>query len=232
MNDTLNHEADNLFDTWELYKKIVSYNNMFHKEIYTDVAAVLSAIPPAFSFLDLGCGDAVNLAPILAKLPIAGYCGVDLSETALGLARQNLQTLPCPVQLRHDDLLQTFADMDDLYDVAFTSFALHHLSYAQKADFFKAAHSHLKPKGVLLMIDTVRAEHENLADYLAAYCRWLREDWQGINAMEKDIACQHIVENDFPETLATLQDFAKLAGFVDCQLISQYQWHYVLRFSR
>jgi len=231
MKENLDNEAENIFDTWELYRKIVSFNNMFHREIYADVAEVLRTCHD-FALLDLGCGDAVNLAPVLTSVPIGRYCGVDLSATALDFAEQNLNGLSCPVTLQLGDLLQSLHETDLRYDVIFTSFALHHLNFGQKADFFKTAYDHLNAGGFLLMIDTVREEHEDLTAYLKAYCAWLRGDWQGIDNQEKEIACQHIVDNDFPETLSTLQAFAQQAGFAACHAIGSYKWHKVLRFVR
>ncbi len=231
MHDVQETEAENIFDTWDIYQKIVSANNMFHLEIYADVAAILQTLEGGFSVLDLGCGDAVNLASVLMPLPVGHYCGVDLSKTALALADQNLKGLACPIEWRCGDLLQELHTLDKKYDVIFTSFALHHLNYAEKCEFFQAAHAHLNAGGFLLMIDVVREEHEDLPGYLAAYCGWLRDDWQGIDGREKAIACQHIMENDFPETLLTLQAFSVQAGFTACRTISRYQWHNVLRFD-
>jgi cyclopropane fatty-acyl-phospholipid synthase-like methyltransferase len=105
------------------------------------------------------------------------------------------------------------------------------LTYAQKAEFFKAAYAHLNDGGILLLIDTFREEHQDLPSYLAAYCHWLRTDWQGIDPEEKEIACQHILENDFPETLADFAAFSQQAGFSAFQSVSRYQWHHVLRFQ-
>jgi cyclopropane fatty-acyl-phospholipid synthase-like methyltransferase len=232
MKATNNKEADNIFDTWEIYRKIVAANNMFHDEIYADVANILATAPHGFSLLDLGCGDAANLTPVLVQLPIGHYAGVDLSATALAFAAQNLKTLACPVNFYCGDLLQELNAQTACYDVIFTSFALHHLSFGQKAEFFKAAYAHLNPFGFLLLIDTVRDGHEDLPGYLNAYCDWLQTTWQGIDEQEKGIACEHIAENDFPETLTVLQVFSQQANFSACHLISRYKWHHVLRFQR
>jgi cyclopropane fatty-acyl-phospholipid synthase-like methyltransferase len=222
--------ADTIFDTWEIYQKIVSANNMFHQEIYADVAKVLATIPTAFSILDLGCGDAANLAPVLAKLPVKHYGGVDLSAKALALASTNLSALPCPIRFQQADLLHAVENLTVDYDVIFSSFAVHHLPLPQKTAFFKAARQHLVINGLLLIVDVVRDDGQNLADYLQAYCNWVYGDWHGINNDEKAIACQHITENDLPETLSTLQALGQQAGFSTCQTISQYRWHRVLLF--
>lgn len=231
MNEIVGRAPENIFDTWGLYRKVVNSNHMFHKEIYADIAETLQPSPRNFTLLDLGSGDAAHLAPVLAQLPIGSYCGVDLSLTALGFAEQNLSMLACPVELQHGDLLQVLKGKKGRYDVVFTSFALHHLDARQKADFFKAAHAHLNTGGFLLMVDTVREEHEDLPGYLEAYCTWVHK-WQGIDNEEQGLVCRHILDNDFPETFSTLKVFSQQAGFASCQAISRYKWHSVLRFGR
>jgi len=226
-----NKDAEDFFDTWAIYRKIVAGNNMFHREIYADVAEVLNGLGCGFSLLDLGCGDAACLAPVLADVPVTSYQGVDLSETALNLAAENLAALSCPVELQRADLLQALHQTQRQYDVVFSSFAVHHLPLAQKAEFFQAAHSRLNENGMLLLIDTVREESEALPIYLDAYCQWIHKDWVGIEPEEKEIACRHIIDNDFPESLSTLQDISRQAGFEHCRQVNRYRWHRVLCFQ-
>jgi cyclopropane fatty-acyl-phospholipid synthase-like methyltransferase len=223
--------AAEIFDTWMIYQKVVAHNNMFHREIYTDIAAVLGCKTGGFSLLDLGCGDAANLAPVLAKLPITDYAGVDLSDTALALARQNLANLTCTVALQNDDFLHALQYSDKNYDVIFSSFALHHLSLEQKERWFQAAYNHLKQGGLLLLIDIMRKENQTLSEYLAMYCQGVHDHWQGLEAVEKDIACQHITDNDLPETVDTLKTLARQAGFSACQSVSNYASHHILYFT-
>jgi hypothetical protein len=46
--------------------------------------------------LDLGCGGAATLAPVLKGCQVKSYNGVDLSEPALALAVKNLGVLSGP----------------------------------------------------------------------------------------------------------------------------------------
>src|ERR1019366_2218720 len=102
------------------------------------------------SILDLGCGDAAALAPLLKGLALQRYRGPDLSETALALAAENLKALPCPAELTHGHILAALAE-DSSYDVIYSSFALHHLPAAQKAEFFSLATKRLnKEQGRLI----------------------------------------------------------------------------------
>lgn len=224
-------KQDNFFQSWTIYRKIVAANNMFHEQIYTDVKQLLQQQTDDFSLLDLGCGDAACLAPVLRDVAINAYTGVDLSAPALGLAAENLSALSCPIQLELNDLLSFMQQQQHQYDVIFSSFALHHLSHALKAQFFQAARQSLATHGVLLLIDTFREPNEALPNYLSAYCKWINNDWIGVSAEEKALACQHIIDNDIPETLADTEQLAEQAGFAQCQEISHYRWHKVLLLS-
>ena len=53
-----------------------------------------------------------------------------------------------------------------LYDVVYTSFALHHLPTEQKAEFFCRVAERLEKDGLLLLTDIVREEDESLPVYL------------------------------------------------------------------
>ncbi|WP_161575449.1 class I SAM-dependent methyltransferase [Beggiatoa leptomitoformis] len=215
-------------DVWSIYHRVVTANNLSHREIYTDVARVLSELEDEFSFLDLGCGDATYSAPILVNLPITYYCGVDLSATALELAEKNLSLLACPVELHKIDLLQALQNTKRQYDVIFSSFAIHHLSYEEKSYFFQSVIKRLSKNGILLLVDAMREENEDLPTYLQRYCYHIRNEWQGIRPEEKELVCCHVMENDFVETASTLEFMAKQAGFSSCQNVSKYSAHQVI----
>lgn len=132
--------SQEFFDHWDTYHKVVAGDYMFHREIGEELKRALGArfSGRRFAFLDLGCGDATALAPLLQDATPSRYKGVDLSETALALAARTLEALPCPVTLGHGDILAALAE-HDAYDVIYSSFVLHHLATEQKGEFFRLA---------------------------------------------------------------------------------------------
>jgi SAM-dependent methyltransferase len=126
------------FDLWDIYQKVVAADYMFHREIGAGVRRELHAqiAGQPFSFLDLGCGDAATLVPVVKGLALKRYKGVDLSEPALALATKNLATLPCPVELNHGDISTALTEDTASYDVIYSSYALHRPPTHEKADFF------------------------------------------------------------------------------------------------
>ena len=225
--------SPNIFDQWDTYHKVVAANFMFHREI---AEALRRALEARFSgrrpaFLDLGCGDATALAPVLRDQAPRRYKGVDLSETALALAARELTDLPCPVTLTHGDILEAL-DEDESYDVIHSSFVLHHLPTERKAEFFRRAARRLAPEGLLLLVDVVREEDESLDDYFRRYCGWLRREWRGLSAEELDAICDHLVNNDLPEPYSTLVALARAAGLKEAPGGVHYGAHRLLCFAR
>jgi SAM-dependent methyltransferase len=112
-----------------------------------------------------------------------------------------------------------------LYDLVYTSFALHHLSTEQKAEFFRRVAQRLEKDGLLLLTDIVREEDESLPVYLRRYCDWLRSDWGALNVEEKASACDHILNNDRPETFSVLRALAQAGGLGYAVAVARYGWH-------
>jgi SAM-dependent methyltransferase len=221
------------FDTWDTYQKVVASNCMFHREIGAKLHEALSNRfdQKPFCLLDLGCGDAATLVPLLNGLRLTRYKGVDLSQAALLLAAENLESLNCAVQLDHADILAALGE-DETYDVIHASFVLHHLPSDQKAEFFRRVARRLNPGGMLLLIDVVREEDESLDTYLGRYCTWLRRDWPALDANEKDMITDHIMHNDLPEPYSILDGQARAAGLAAGVPLARYLWHRLMCFNR
>jgi hypothetical protein len=86
------------------------------------------------------------------------------------------------------------------------------LRVLQEGEFFRLASRRLAPGGLLLLVDTMREEGETLDDYVRRYCAWLRREWAGLSAQEKEFICDHIINNDRPEPFSTLLTQARAAG--------------------
>ena len=220
------------FDVWDTYQKVVSGDYMFHQEIGAELRKLLHAQfeGRSFSILDLGCGDAATLAPLLEGLAVRRYKGVDLSEAALALAAENLKSLTGPVELTRDHILAALAE-EAQYDVIYSSFALHHLPTEQKAEFFRLAAQRLEKGGLLLLIDVVREEDETLEIYHQHYCAWLRGRFTALSTDEKDLICDHIVNNDLPDPSSVLYAQARAAGLKAATRGTQFGWHWLLSFT-
>ncbi len=201
---------------------------MYHDDIFGDVRRFLADRygNTPFNILDLGCGSAHHLAKALENRSVSSYLGYDLSDAALEQARSNLNVLRCPVDLRRGDLLDGVKRCGGSFDIVFSSFALHHLSSAGKAEFFTAAHQRLNRNGMLLFIDTMRQDGEDRSTYLDRYCAWLGSRCKSLSSDALELLFAHIRANDFPESGKELEEMATHAGFALKVEISGYQWHH------
>jgi SAM-dependent methyltransferase len=224
-------EATQFFvDTWEVYRKLVAANYMFHRELYADVERLLTpANGQPFTLLDLGCGDAATLLPVLRRLPVSGYCGVDLSPVALELAAANLQGLGGTVTFRLGDILDTLAGEMDPVDVIFSSFVLHHLDADEQLSFLRGCRRQLRPGGQLLLIDVLRDEGQSLPDYLDTYIGVMERDWTTLTPEECRYATTHVRNFDRPGTLGDLRARSETAGFREFQPVCRHTWHHLVR---
>jgi len=215
-------------DTWKVYHKIVAGNYMFHRQIYTEVERRLNEYSERpISLLDLGCGEATHIAPVLSKLNLISYHGIDLSEVALDLAARNLASLACHKTFHHADMLEFLQRDTDSYEVIFSSFALHHLTTADKQAFFRACRERLRPEGRFILIDVARDENQDLPAYLDAYCGRMESEWSSLTPEELRFAVTHVRENDLPERVSDLRAMAAEAGFTDFQDIQHHTWHHL-----
>ncbi len=226
--------AIRFFHVWDTYARVVGGNYMFHRELGAALRAALVARFQGrpFSLVDLGCGDAATLAPILLDMPVKAYFGADLSQPALALARQNLSDLACTVELRHADMRDALIGLTGPADVIYSSFALHHLTRDEKAAFFRAASQKLAPDGAMMLVDIVREENQPLDAYHLAYTRWLRATMTGLDGAEHEAICEHIVNNDFPEPWSEIEAMASNAGLRPASVTTPQIWHRLMVFER
>lgn len=227
------HPAIDYFGVWQRYRKVIDANYMRHAEFSAHIERVLRSrfTGRSFSILDLGCGDAAVLAPMLANIEVGTYEGVDLSEPALALAEQNLKSLSCPVRLSHSDLLAALNEDHRRYDVIHTSYAVHHLSTDQKGEFFALVARRLEKDGLLLLTDVTREEDESLPVHFQRFCDWLRRDWHALSEDEKTAICDHILANDLPETRSVLESLARAAGLDDAVELARFGWYRLFSFG-
>ena len=227
-------QAAQFFDEWSIYDRVLDRDYMFHDGIYRDIERLLADRFAARSFtvLDLGCGSARHFSRALAGRSVSRYAGYDLSDVALAHARPNLERLGCPLDLRRGELLEGLQAGGERFDLVFCGFSLHHLAPEDKTLFFESAYRRLKEGGMLLLVDTMREEGETRAVYLDRYLGWIRSEWTAMSAAELDAICDHIRNNDFPDTAASLRATAARAGFDGGAEINRFRWHRTLSFEK
>lgn len=228
-------DETHLFRTsWSLYDALSEQNYMFHREIYTIIAAMLQQrhAEGASSMLDLGCGNTRFLAPCLHAAPPGRYDGVDLSQPALDEARGYLGGLE-NVTLRCLDMLQAAQETQaGSLDTIFSGYAVHHLGTDNKQRLFHACARSLATGGVFILVDIARQEGETRGQYLDTYLHTMRTQWKAVRPDELDAACAHVAAHDFPETTAGLMQMAEAASFRESGLVDRFAQHHVFVFRK
>lgn len=207
---------------WACYRAVVEHDLMEHRAVAAATATAIDGwlaardgqAAPAV-MVDLGCGDLALLAPLLRRLPLGSYTGLDLAEVVLPLARQALGSVPYPCQWLEGDLLDwaTGEPAGDSVDILHSAFAIHHLDAAQKAAFLAAARQRLNPGGIFVWTDVFREPGETREAYVERYVRRIRTGWEPLSTEQQDQVIHHLSQCDIPADRAEIQVAAERAGW-------------------
>jgi ubiquinone/menaquinone biosynthesis C-methylase UbiE len=221
--------------SWRVYQDIIKHNYMFHREISNAVSDALEAFKPnqKLSILDLGCGDASMILPMLTPSRVNHYVGCDLSQPALDIAHQALETKEIPHQLICDDMLQVATEQKDAsFDLIFSSYALHHLNAHRKELIIEEISRILVPGGRFVLVDVFREPTEDRPQYMRSYMGKLQETWVRLTPEAKALVIEHATEFDFPEHTEFYRTICKRVGLCSGKQLAKHTWHEALVFEK
>lgn len=211
---------------WGTYQKVIDNNLMFHREISAAIRSLLASRPGPLTVLDLGCGDASHTVSLFSPGQLGEFTGCELSPHALDLASTNLEPLGIPVRLLCQDMLAVLREAPaNHFDVVYSSYALHHLTFEQKQSCFTECRRTLRAEGCLILVDVMREEEQTRPAYLDAYNGEEVSRWNALTRQEKKQVEEHIRNCDFPETPSRLQTLARNAGFGNSRKLEKQTWH-------
>jgi ubiquinone/menaquinone biosynthesis C-methylase UbiE len=198
---------------WQLYRKVVDNNYLFHREAYRCLRRMLAndAVQP-FRFLDVACGDASATLQALKGTSVASYRGIDLSQPALNLASKALKTLACPVTLDRRDFVEALLDRPEPADVVWIGLSLHHFITSVKLTVMRQIRSVVGDGGLFLIYENTSPDGEDREAWLRRWNdqkRW----WTALTPEEWDAGIAHVHAYDFPETTSQWCALGREAGF-------------------
>ncbi len=204
--------GNDLFEGWTTYEKVVAGDYM-HQQVYFAglLQEVQASLPnQSLAILDLGCGDAQPILPLLRRYDISAYTGVDDSDSALVQAADRLSEFADRVTLVQSDM----RDIHHLgqFDLITASYSLHHLQLKEKQEMLGRCQKMLKPGGLLAVIDVFRQEQEVLSDYHQRWADYAEACYVSLDPDELDELISHVKGSDLPETQASYLEMAASAG--------------------
>jgi tRNA (cmo5U34)-methyltransferase len=123
--------------------------------------------------LDLGGGDGIITEYLQEQYPDNAFYLLDGSADMLAKARQRLEGKKVAfIQQTFEEYLDA-PPADQTYDMVFSSNAIHHLDYSDKARMYAKLFRECKFGGVFLNIDVVKAASERSEQW--QFAMW--EDW-------------------------------------------------------
>jgi len=196
------------------------------------MAALVAAAPFApdepIKILELGSGEGLLAAALLARFPGASLTALDGSESMRSETTTRLAEFGARARVAAFEL-PTLDWWDRMFgvDLIVSSLALHHLNDPKKQYFYKAAAERMSPRGALLIADLIEPQHPSTRD--AAADRWDALARQQAGSMGAPVLYQRFLDEhwnhfrfpdaaDQPAALMHHLVWLRHAGFVavDC----------------
>ena len=196
---------------WATYQKLVDADALSHWEVGALVHDTLKrSFTAPFFFLGIACGDASQMRA-LADTKTRHYHGVDLSESALELAANNLKDMPFEVELDHGDFVEAITRRPEPADVAWCGLSIHHLDTDGKLRLMQALRD--STSAFLMIYEPTRGDRETRDAYLERFRRVNQPIWTMLTPDEWAQIYHHVTTCDFAETQAKWLDLGRQAGF-------------------
>ncbi len=211
-----------LFSEWRTYEKVVTHDYMHHAVYFDDLAAELGqrATGPT-AVLDLGCGDARPAIPLLERLDVARYVGIDESPEALRCAALALEGSSFSVEFCTSDMMHGIDVIEGKFDLIIASYSLHHLTAEAKRSMLAKCRDRLTADGIVAVIDVFLLPGETRGNYIQRWHENARLRFVTLAEAELTMLLEHVAARDLPETVATYQSLAGDAGFTSARVVRE-----------
>lgn len=201
-------------ENWSIYQKIIRFDYMHHAVFAKNTADVVNGLAGKnLQLLDIGCGDAVPLLPILQGVSVASYTGYDLSASALQLASLHLRPLNFPLALKEGNMIALIQEEEKQFNIIHSSFAIHHLQDEEKQKLLKACYDRLLPGSKMIYTDIFREQDAGRDRYIDEYFSFIKNEWPLLTEEEKQPICEHVRQYDFPSDMEETITWIRSVGF-------------------
>jgi ubiquinone/menaquinone biosynthesis C-methylase UbiE len=202
------------FEQWAMYDAVIQGDYMKHAELVATLADWARKQSVPLRIIDLGCGDAWLATHAFRNANVQSYHGVDVSDSAVERARHNTAIWPGRAEVTAGNLADFLhSQPDGSANVLLASYSIHHFSSDAKIALIADCRRVLAPGGTFLWIDAVRNDDESRDTYIARLTNVMQHDWTNLTDDQRNKACTHVRESDFPETGRWMRDHVAAAGF-------------------
>lgn len=198
-------------NNWELYQQSVESNLLYHNEMFSALDKFLSDHfkNTPFSIADLGCGDGSAIRDILTNKSLTRYIGIDSASGLIDSAPHIMAKLNCEKRFLCENMATAIKNLEPV-NVILSSYALHHLNYAEKVAFIYDCYEKITHHGHLLLIDVVLGDLQQREEWLDDLQQRLIETFPDLTSTEIERRLEHPRNNDFPESIDTYRSIAKM----------------------
>ena len=129
-------------------------------------------LPHPESILDLGCGNGILGKYILGNNPNSKGTFIDLSDTMLEAALENLKVYPDSTVIKADFSTPVWLNNlkeDQLFDIIISGFSIHHLADQRKKELYGEIYNLLSPGGICINMDHVESATSDIEGLFEQY---------------------------------------------------------------
>lgn len=180
------------------------------------------------SVLDLGCGDGILTFNLLEIDPGISATLVDASNDMLCKAKERLARFNTInfIEASFQDIISKDV-LQQKYDFAVSSFAIHHLDMTSKTNLFRKVYSHLNAGGYFMNIETILPVSDTLEPwYFQLWNDWMDEKKALLglpNDLFSDISQRYKdADENKPDTLEDQLSSLKAIGFKEADCYYKY----------
>jgi ubiquinone/menaquinone biosynthesis C-methylase UbiE len=203
-----------VFEQRSMYEAVVQANYMAHAELVAGLSNWAKQQTAPLRIADLGCGDSWLATHAFRDANVASYHGIDVSESSVGQARANTAIWQGSADVVAGNLADFLHGQPDASaNVVLASYSIHHFSTDAKIALIADCRRVLAAGGTFFWIDAVRDDDESRDAYINRLTHVMHNDWTQLTQGERDRACTHVRESDFPETKSWILDHVERAGF-------------------
>ncbi|MET4708376.1 class I SAM-dependent methyltransferase [Endozoicomonas lisbonensis] len=200
-------------DQWNAYQWVVDNNLMGHRELLT---AATSFIEDRYrdspvAMADFGCGNSLLIPEMTRSVQLDGYCGIDLAENALSMAKQLLECNGIKHQLLCQDLFSGMPENSSSPGLIYSAFAVHHGDQQKKRQFFSKLFQQTPDHCAFVLADIMIHPHQGFDDYTQMLEQYFAK--QGVRPDWLSHIMTHIRQYDYPETEETWLDIVRSSGW-------------------